>query len=74
MDGVVDGSAIDGTDLDPADDPFLIEASSTAIQLDDHAVDAEEEWIEALDPDHSLDAMETLQALSGIIAPPSEVE
>ena len=68
MDGVVDGSAIDGTDLDPADDPFLIEASSTAVQLDDHAVDAEEEWIEA------LDTMETLQALSNIIAPPSEVE
>jgi hypothetical protein len=68
MDGVVDGSAIDGTDLDPANDPFLIEASSTAVQLDDHAVDAEEEWIEA------LDTMETLQALSNIIAPPSEVE
>jgi len=64
----VDGSAIDGTDLDPANDPFLIEASSTAVQLDDHAVDAEEEWIEA------LDTMETLQALSNIIAPPSEVE
>lgn len=35
----------------------------------------EEEWGEALDPDGSLDTMETLQALSGIIAPPpSEVE
>jgi len=126
-DGVVDGSAVDGTDLDPANDPFLIEAPSTAVQLDDHAVDAtgapstelldggpaaeeslqapvqrgfktsadaffwvmsftrhphhklftvmnEEEWYEALDPDHSLDTMETLQALSGIISPPSEVE
>jgi len=126
-DGVVDGSAVDGTDLDPANYPFLIEAPSTAVQIDDHAVDAtgapstelldggpaaeeslqapvqrgfktsadaffwvmsftrhphhklftvmnEEEWYEALDPDHSLDTMETLQALSGIIAPPSEVE
>lgn len=134
-DGVVDGSAVDGTDLDPAHDPSLLEAPSTAVQVDDHAVDAtgapstelldggpaaeesfpvpadggpavpvqrgfktsadaffwvmsftrhphhklftvmtEEEWIEALDPDSSLDTMETLQALSGIIAPPSEVE
>lgn len=127
---VADGSAVGVTDLDPANDPFLIEASTPAIQVDDptvHATDVpstelldtptrgpaaeesspvpvqrgfktsadaffwvmsftrhphhklftvmtEEEWYEALDPDSSVDTMETLQALSGIIAPPSEVE